>query len=667
MDPRGRRRARHAAAAATYLALSVALWWGIWSGHPSDTATCGCGDTSLFTWVMAFGPWALAHGGSLLFTTRLHHPAGFNIPANTTVLGLSLPLAPVTALAGPVASLAVAAALAPVATALAARAAALRWTAWAPAAFVVGLFYGFSPFVLESLRLEHVDMATLVVPPLLILCFDELLVTQRRRAWPVGLALGALAAFQFFVSPEVLVMCALAAAAGAALLVAVTAVRDRTMIAARWRHATAGLAVGTATATALLAYPAWYALAGPRHLPRQLFPDQQFFGSSLRSILWSAAPRDRGPNHVLELYGYFGPHPLLRGYLGVALVAVLVAGVAWFRHDLRLWLCVVLAAGLDACSLGATAWPWRVLGHVPVIENVVPGRLAAVADLFAALALGLVVDHVRQWVVDRARGPATGGEPGRRATWAAGAAGAAVAAVALGPIAVASGAPFTVRNVDVPPWFTDVGAHLPTSAVVLTYPFPSSGLQAPMTWAAVSGLRFSLVGGGGIVPAPPSHPTPAQRVEAAASRDLGALSFGFVPVPRITAAEVVRLRRAVALWGVTQIVVPAEEGTPPALRARSVPLALATFTAVVGRGPAFTDGSWTWNLTGDTTAPLAVVAGTVEGCATASGAAADPSVAATCVLDASPSGARLATPSGTRLAAPSGTRSSRTGRVRVGP
>ena len=629
---RRRRRLGHAVAVATYLAAAVWLWWGIWSGHPTTAATCGCGDTSLFTWAMAFPQWALTHGGSLLATTRLHHPAGFNIMANTTVLGLSLPLMPVTVLAGPVASLAVAATLAPVASALAARAVALRWTTWRGAAFVAGAFYGFSPFVLEVLRLEHVDMAMLAVPPLLLLCLDELLVTQRRRAWPVGVALGCLVAFEFFVSPEVLVMCALAASAGIVLLVAVAAARHRDAVVARWRHAATGLGIGTGMATALLAYPAWYAIAGPRHLPRQLFPDQQYFGNSWQSILLPARPLDRGPNHVLELYGYFGPHPLLRGYLGVTLAAVVIAGLAWFRRDLRLWFTVVLAAGLEACSLGATAWPWRLLGHVPVIENVVPGRLAAVADLFVALALALVVDHVHTTVTGWWRGRQGAGVTGWQARWVAATSAAATAAVALVPVAAGAGAPFTVRNVDVPAWFTSVGAHLPSSAVVLTYPTPSSGLQAPMTWQAVTRLRFALVGGGGITPAPAPAPTPDQLAEAAAGRDLAALSYGFVPVPRVTAAEVGRLRRAVGLWGVTQIVVPTETATPVALQPRSVPLALATFTAVVGHGPAFTGGAWVWSISRDPTPPLDVATGLIERCATAPGTSGDPARAATCVL-----------------------------------
>ena len=49
-----------------YLAIAVAFWWGAWSTHPTTTATCGCGDASLFLWFLEWPAYALAHGHNLL-------------------------------------------------------------------------------------------------------------------------------------------------------------------------------------------------------------------------------------------------------------------------------------------------------------------------------------------------------------------------------------------------------------------------------------------------------------------------------------------------------------------------------------------------------------------------------------------------------------------------
>ena len=341
------RWAAHGLAALVYLGLSLVVWSGVWLHHPTSTSTCGCGDTSLLTWFMAWPAYALRHGDALFFSTRAVHPYGINLPANTSFLAISLPLTPLTWAVGPVASLNVAATLAPVATALSARALVLRWTTWAPAAFMAGLFYGFSPFVIENLTLQHVEFATLVVPPLLFWCLDELLVRQRGRAWTWGLAVAGLCVLQFFLSAELLAVCLLAAGLGTALLVGAALVSDPTAVVRRAGHAAVGLATAAGAGAVLLAYPAWYALAGPRALPRQVWPDVQYFGSAWRSLLLPADAHDRGPNPVLESYGYFGSHPLLLGYLGIGMVAVLVVGLVWFRRDRRLWFCAAMLVALE--------------------------------------------------------------------------------------------------------------------------------------------------------------------------------------------------------------------------------------------------------------------------------------------------------------------------------
>jgi len=119
MDAARSRWTAHGLAGVLYLGLAIALWSGVWLHHPTTTSTCGCGDTSLLTWFMAWPAYALTHGQSLFFSTRALHPQGINLPANTSFLAISLPLTPVTWAFGPVASLNVAATLAPAADAMA--------------------------------------------------------------------------------------------------------------------------------------------------------------------------------------------------------------------------------------------------------------------------------------------------------------------------------------------------------------------------------------------------------------------------------------------------------------------------------------------------------------------------------------------------------------------
>lgn len=602
MSAVARRRFGHAAVALTYLGLAVGLWWRLWSAHPTSTATCGCGDTSLLTWFMAWPAWVTSHGGSLLFSTRAAHPAGINLAANTSFLALSLPLTPITRLFGPVASLAVAATAAPVAGALSARAVVLRWTSWRPAAFVAGLLYGFSPFVLENLSMEHVDFATLAIPPLLLIGLDELLLAQRGRWWTWGAAVGGLAAVQFFISPEVLAACALSAVVGLGLLGSGLALGHRTISPPRIRHAVSGGLLAGLIAAVLLAWPAWFALAGPRHLPAKVFPGVEYFGATWSSILFSAGAAQRGPNAVTEVYGSFGPHPLPLGFLGWILATVLATGLVAFRRDLRLVWCTAMVVIMEWCSLGARAWPWRLLHHLPLLSNMVPNRLAALADLFAAGALGLVVGHVHEVLTER-----SGALPPRWVGTVAAVGAGAVAALALLPIALPEAQPLTVRPIDVPPWFEGPGRHLPSSAVVLTYPFPTSGLAAPMTWQAATGLTWNLVGGRGVTPDPPPHPTHAQRIDADIAAHLADASDGLGPLPTADPVLASHLRQAMNDWGVTDVVVPDESSWPLSLRGRSVAAALTWFGAALGHPPTFRDGAWVWHRTPEATSSYETV------------------------------------------------------------
>ena len=84
-----------------YLALSVGLWWQVWSTHPTAVTTCGCGDTSLFTWFLAWPAFAIRHGLDPLYSTYLFHPTGVNLLSNTAEVGFGILLAPVTWAFGP--------------------------------------------------------------------------------------------------------------------------------------------------------------------------------------------------------------------------------------------------------------------------------------------------------------------------------------------------------------------------------------------------------------------------------------------------------------------------------------------------------------------------------------------------------------------------------------
>ena len=583
-------------AGGAYLGLSVVLWWHVWTTHPTSVTTCGCGDSSLFTWFLAWPAHAIAHGLDPWYSTAMFHPGGVNLLANTSEVGIGVVLAPVTWLFGPVATLNVALTLSPVLSALAMFVLLRRWVSWSPAAFTGGLLYGFSPLVLVSLTDAHLMLGLLVVPPLVVLCLDELLIRQRRRPVRMGVLLGLLAVAQFFIGTEVLVIMGVTAAVGIGLVVLYAAVVDRQVLRSHGRHALVGLGVAAGVAAVLLAYPVWFALDGPAHLSGLVWPTLPpgIDGIRLGSLIHLDATVASTAN-ARRFGGYQGASLHQPQYLGLGCIMVLTAGTVVWRRDRRLWLFGVLGLVAVALSLSVVefdGWvPWRWLRSLPVVQNVLPYRFMTTTLLCSAVMLGIIVDHCDRWVLDR--GAATRSESsGRR--WrpiVAGGVAAVVAVVALVPMAGADtdDLPLTAVPVVLPEWFTTVAPHLPPGQVILTYPSSYGGFQSLLTWQAVDGFRYDEMEGGG-----PGQVGARAGAEEIANRDLGRASLLLDPAIAYSPGTIAAVRAAIFHAGVTRVVIPDQPELPLYEQGFHPSYAVGLMTAALGSAPRMEASAWVW-------------------------------------------------------------------------
>ena len=623
--------------AGAYLVLAVGLWWNVWSTHPTSTTTCGCGDTSLFTWFLEWPAYALAHGLNPFYSTYLFHPGGINLLSNTAEVGLGIVLAPVTWAFGPIATLNVALTLSPVLSALAMYVLLRRWVSWAPAAFAGGLLYGFSPFVVVSLTDAHLMLGFAAVPPLLVLCLDELFVRQRWRPWVTGLAIGVLALVQLSVGTEVLVLTLVAAVIGV-LLVVVWGIAHRSVWDDRAPYALRAAAAAAVTSAVLLAYPAWFALAGPAHLSGDVWGSGNLLsygGNTLGLFVRPMQPSAHITALTHQLGGYQGP-TLSDQYLGWGLVGVLSVGLVLWWRDLRLWLFGTVAVLAAFLSLGLSmhGWTlWRLLVRAPLMGNIIPSRFGLVVYLCAAVMLGVVGDHVHTWVVSGRRsgdrtGPGTPVAPGRR--MAAAAAGVAVFALALVPIVVyfADGLPLAATPVRPPPWFRTVARHLPARQVLLVFPFAFR--QSNMTWQAVDRMSFAMVGGGG----PDSIPSRAGK-ERVGQGYLADISLAGGP-QTISPGEVDAVRSALDGWGVTGVVLPDPRRLPEYEQVFAVRDIVVLMTAATGQAPTYVAGAWVWTGVDHAGPASTLDAGALTACAGggADGTPASVQASAACALAA---------------------------------
>jgi hypothetical protein len=460
---------------------------------------------------------------------------------------------------------------------------------WLPAAYVGGLLYGFSPFVLASLEYGPLMTAALMLLPLILAVLDEILVRQRHSARKAGVALGLLVFAQFFLSSELLVVVIMLTVFSVAVMVVTAYVADRERLRVLVPHASTALGVGTVVGGVLLAYPVLFALTGPAHLSGVFWPNIDTLDGITRSLLVNPTPNRT--LSVVAAYGGYEGSPLPSGsYLGWGLIIVLAAGTAvWFR-DRRLWFYGLLLATCVVCSFDLRTGPWvpaRFFAHVPLVENILPQRFMAVGFLAAAVMVALIIDRARSRLPGRLGLRGLGGN----LVGISGALG--VGAVALAPLAInfLPDLPFTMEAVVLPRWYTAVAPHLPPGRVLLPYPVAYSGIQVALAWQAVNRMAYSQAGGAG----PEGTSIRAGRAEPGFDV-LSVLSLGFsLTEPNSTPANLAAVSGALRIWKVNTVVIAPEPLGLADQQGHDPSYAAAYMTAVLGRLPIIQAGAWVWD------------------------------------------------------------------------
>ncbi|MDZ5443222.1 hypothetical protein U2F26_10825 [Micromonospora sp. 4G57] len=490
---RPRRRAPRpvdALVVAGYLGLAVLLTGGQW-GRP-ERLFHQAGDQMLFEWMLARAARAVAGAENPLHSTALNVPDGVNLMANTSVLGLGVPLAPVTWLFGSQTAflVAVVCCLAGTATAWYALL-ARRLVRSRAAAAVGGLFCGFAPGMVSQAG-AHLHMAAQFLAPVILgLVFRPAADRVRRD----GVLLGLAVAYQVFLGEEVLVFLALAAG----VLAGAYALADPAGARRRAPALLGRLGVGALVAGALLAYPLWFQFHGPGN-----YAGMPFFAAGFRldAASFSAAARQTvagdahsagllSPN-ATEENSFFGPV--------LPLLAVLVVVRLWRRPLVRALagcglLFALLSLGteirVDHHETGLPG-PYRLLRGVPLLDLVVPARFALVCVPVLGVLLALALDRAYDHRVG----------PGRRLFWT-GAVAAALLPLAPTPIRTVPAGPM-------PAFVADGGwrAYVPPGRTLVPVPPVTGAAVSPATfWSARTGLAFAAPGGYFIGPASAADPT----------------------------------------------------------------------------------------------------------------------------------------------------------------
>ncbi|MEW2374820.1 hypothetical protein AB0883_01770 [Micromonospora sp. NPDC047812] len=491
-------RAPDALVVAGYLALAVLLTCGQW-GRPGRLFH-QAGDQILFEWMLARAARAVTGLENPLYSAQLNAPDGVNLMANTSVLGLGVPLTPITLLFGSQVAFLVAVVCCLAGTATAWYALLRRRLVDSRAAAAVGgLFCGFAPGMVAQAG-AHLHMAAqFLVPVILALVFRP----DPRRVWRHGTLLGLLVAYQLFLGEEVLVFLVLAAGTFALAYAAADRATARRLAPALLGR----LAVGVAVAVPLLAYPLWFQFFGPGHYRGMPF---HAYGYQLDAASFTASARQTvlGDDH---LPGLLAPNPTEENSFfgpGLLVLAVVIVIWLWRRPLVRaLAACGLLFAllslgeqvRLDGTSTGIPG-PYRLVAELPLLDHAVPARFPLVCVPVLGILLALSLDRLRPRPAAERPGlgalrgrPAAGARAGGvpvRLLW-----GGAVAAALL-PLT-----PTPIRTVPawpVPAFVAEGGwrAHVPPGRTLVPVPpVTGAGVSPAMLWSARTGLAFPAPGG----------------------------------------------------------------------------------------------------------------------------------------------------------------------------
>jgi hypothetical protein len=511
-----RRRWSDPLALLSYLALAVLVTVQLWRDPNGRVLATNDDDHGFFMFVMAHGERVIFHGANPFYDTRLNAPNGVNMLANTTVLGLSLPMAPVTHFLGAGVSVVFLLTLG-----LCGTAAAWYWllsrhlVTSRVAAWIGGLWCGFAPAMVSHAN-GHINFVSQYVVPFIV--WQVIRLREPGRVLRGGVTLGLLVVLQVFINEETLLFTALSLTV---FVIAWAAMARHEASAVAGRFA-AGLGVAAGSAGVLLAYPLWFQFAGPGSYHGQPFPPDQYVTDLL--AVGSYARQSLAGN------GSIARHLSVSGteddtFFGLPMLVMLVVALIMLWRSVAARATAIAGVALLVASLGtklrvdghvtAIPLPFGLVSHVPVIDLVSVTRFGMAAATVAGVLIALAADRAR--ALPRRRGVAF---------WA----GMAVALIPVLP------KPLPIVGADPLPAFIADGtwkSYVPADRSLVAVPLPdvTTGRTA-MRWSALTGLQYTAPRGYFMGPADP--PQDETGSWAAAPRYTSTLlwqvrEYGFVP------------------------------------------------------------------------------------------------------------------------------------------
>ncbi|RSM45303.1 hypothetical protein DMB66_51285 [Actinoplanes sp. ATCC 53533] len=532
-------------------------------------------DEAFLEWMLAHGARVVTRGSDPFFSLSQNYPDGVNMMANTSVLGISLPLAPLTLLLGPHIAFVIFLTGALAATGVCWFAVMSRGFRLSPQSSAVGAgFIAYAPSAVSHAQ-GHPNIVAQFLVPLLILATFRLC---RPGRWVRGgVRLAALVVWQAFINLEVLLL----TATGLALFCAAMMVRCPTLRRSAATFAR-GLGVAALVVGVVLAYPLHLLFRGPQ--------SYQGLPSHIRAMgtdpgAFVALGRQSLGGDPVSAAGLAQNAAEENTFLGWGLVLLAAAIVVWLRRRPQVialaWVAgvaAVLSLGTRIAGTGIPT-PWAGLQQVPILESVVPTRWGML--LAPVIGILLAVACQRVWTARATADPHL-----REPITVALTTILAMALIPLTPTALPT------APKDPTPGFISAGLwrdYLGEDRSLVTLPLPDNRYPDPIRWSASAGPSLRIARGYFLGPSEESGTGPASFSAPTRPTDVYFARLRYGGPPALFTSELGRadLLDDLRYWRAGVIVV-ARQPNDGLLR--------DAMTRLLSRDAVWVAGVWIWDV-----------------------------------------------------------------------
>ena len=547
------------------------LWLNLGQGYLWNSAS----DQNMWEWFFSVTADNVLHLRNPLISDFQNYPLGVNMMSNTAMLGLSIPLTPVTLTFGPTVTWAIA-----LTGGIAGTAAAWYYVLSRHlvrsrvAAAIGGAFCGFAPSVISHANAHPNFVAWFLMP---FIALKVIRLSQGVRPVRNGVFLGLMLAYQIFLGEEPLFIGALTFIVFGLVYVLARPREVPSML----RPLGIGVGIAALISVALVAFPLWWQFFGPQsyqtieHGPvgNDTAAFTRFATQSIAGDAKAAA--DVSMNRTEE-----------NAFFGWPLIVLMVVVTIWLWRD--------IVARAMAIAMFAMAWlstgqylivahdktdipgPWLWFHELPLFDSVLESRYAMGSVFLIGALLALATDRV----FTAAASP-DGPQLPVRLMWVG-----AVVAVLL-PIAptelVVKDRPRT------PVFFTDGTwrQYVGVNGTLVTVPLPSGSNSEPLHWQIDADLGFKMPEGYFIGP---NSETDRRGRYGAIQRPTSILLDNVKEsgvTPEITDVERAQAVEDLRYWNADVVVLPPR--TNDAALRSTVDLLLNVPSELVG-------GVWVWDV-----------------------------------------------------------------------